>query len=122
MADPGSLHIIHPEGADLAGAGIYLWSVEGHTYVGKATCLRSRLNEYLNNIKKIEAGQPYRRSNPEGFRAVHRHLAQAKARGAILEWKLLEVCPRGEALLMRERHWIKTLSPTLNGPMRGRSL
>jgi hypothetical protein len=120
VTDRDGYRFIHDEGADLGGAGIYLWSAEGQTYVGKATRLGSRLKEYLRNIEKIERGKPYRKSNPDGFRAVHRHLAQARAKGAILEWSLLESCPNSEELLFRERHWIKALAPTLNGPRKGR--
>ena len=119
MIDPSAVRIICPEGADLDRPGVYRWLADGQTYVGKASNLRSRLNEYLRNLRKIEMGQPCRKSKPEGFRSVHRHLAKAKATGAVLEWEVLEFCAKGAPLLMRERHWIRFLAPTLNGPPKG---
>ena len=119
MADDDFIRRKFEEDTDLDGAGIYLWKIDGQSYVGKASRLRSRLNEYLNNVRKIETGQPYRKGYPNGFRAVHRHLAAAKAKGIVSEWRVLECCLKGEELLLRERHWISTLAPTLNGPRKG---
>lgn len=79
------------------------------------------MNEYRNNIRKIEAGLPYRKRNPEGFRAVHRELANAKANGSPVEGKVLEFCFRGDGLLLRERYWITKLAPSLNGPKKGKT-
>lgn len=120
MPDQEFPHLVHPEGTNLRTPGIYLRTVNGQTYVGKASNLRSRLNEYLNNIRKIEVGLPYRKGSPKGFRRVHVELANAKAKGISAEWKVLEFCSKGEFLLLRERHWISTLAPTLNGPNNGK--
>lgn len=105
-----------PPDADLAGSGIYLWTIGTASYVGKAKHISSRRWEYMNNVRKIEAGLPYRKGRPDGFRAVHRALAEAKSAGQTIVWKLLERCEPGPVLLERERHWIAVLRPTLNGP------
>lgn len=118
MIVPSWISIIHDPQTDLARAGVYHWTIGPETYVGKATCLRSRLREYLNNARKLERGLPYRRSNPAGFRAVHRALDSARRRGLAVEWRVLECCSPGLPLLERERHYIKALKPTLNGPLR----
>lgn len=105
---------------DLSGAGIYLWRVGDECYVGKATRLRSRLREYLNNVRKLEECRPYRKGKPCGFRPIHVELFKAKLAGVPIEWTVLEQCEAAHALLERERYWIATLRPTLNGPARPR--
>jgi len=104
---------------DLAGPGVYAWRIDGVVvYVGKASRLRSRLREYRNNIGKIGDGRPYRRGEPGGFRRVHRALAEARAAGRAVVFSVIEGCPRGDALLARERYWIAELAPALNGRLR----
>ena len=104
---------------DLAGPGVYAWRVNGAVvYVGKATKLRSRLRGYRNNVRKISDGRPYRRGEPEGFRRIHRALAEARMAGHTVVFSVIESCPPGAFLLARERHWIAELAPALNGPSR----
>ena len=103
-----------PPDPELKSAGIYVWRIGGDVYVGKAANLESRLREYLNNIRKIELGLPYRKGKPDAFREVHRALAAAKAQGEVVEWEVLEFCETGMRL-DRERHWISRLKPGLNG-------
>jgi hypothetical protein len=115
MGDWFTLRI--PAGRELREPGVYLWTIGVDTYVGKAANLESRLREYLRNVWRIENGEPYRRGNPHGFRAVHVALATAKAEGSPIEWQVLEFCELA-ARLDCERKWIATMKPTLNGPRR----
>jgi hypothetical protein len=97
-------------------AGIYLWEIEGiGRYVGKATRLRSRFNEYKNNVRKIVENRPYRKGKPDKFRRIHRALAEAYLGGRPVAYSVIETCAAGGVLLERERYWIATLSPALNG-------
>lgn len=60
--------------ASLALSGIYEWRIEGvGLYVGKSKDLASRLREYPNNVRKLLAGEPYRKSKPDKFRLIHAH-------------------------------------------------
>ncbi|MFN4171237.1 MAG: GIY-YIG nuclease family protein [Pseudorhodobacter sp.] len=116
MAKASWLEIGHSRDSLVYRAGIYRWTVSSRTYVGKATNLHSRLKEYLNNVRKIENGLPYRKGNADGFRAIHHALADAKERGLPMKWEVLEFLPKGGVLLEGERRWIAKLRPDLNGP------
>ena len=108
-----------PREVDLSGPGIYLWRIGGEPcYVGKATSLGSRLAEHGNNVRKLPDGQPYRKGNPDGFRRVHRALAEARTAGERVVFRVMERCEPGEPLLARERHWIAVIRPPLSGPSR----
>ncbi|KQS84800.1 hypothetical protein [Rhizobium sp. Leaf383] len=107
--------LVVPEGIDLSRPGIYQWTIEGvGTYIGQSRNLRSRLREYDNNVRKLAAGLPYRKSKPYAFRAVHRELHAAKSSGAEITVTILENCGLKE-LNARERFWIAARA-TLNGP------
>ena len=38
------------------------------------------MNDYSNAVRKLLAGEPYRKSTPNGFRKIHRVLANAAIR------------------------------------------
>ncbi len=100
------------DGVDLNLPGIYEWTIEGvGTYIGKYTRISRPLREYQRNIAKIRLKHPYRPKNPEGFRRIHRALAEAqggKVTLTILENVAPEILNAREAELIRERG-------TLNG-------
>lgn len=63
---------------------IYMWEIytqEGvlvGRYVGKAKNGAKRPQKhYQRNIRNFLAGKPYRKGNPEGYRKIHRALAEA---------------------------------------------
>ena len=60
---------------------IYAWRVGGElVYVGKANGARRPLNDYPNDVRKLLAGEPYRKNKPNEFRRIHRVLANAVIR------------------------------------------
>jgi len=87
-------------------SGIYEWKIVGHgIYVGKSTKISRRMREYPNNIRKLATNSPYRKNNPDGFRAIHRALYKAYCENRLVEFKVLENCDR-ILLNERERFWI----------------
>lgn len=93
--------------AQLASVGIYEWRIEGvGLYVGQSKRLKSRLREYPNNVRKLIAKAPYRKSKPDGFRVIHRHLSAAYESQAAVKFSVLEICAR-DLLNECERAWIK---------------
>jgi hypothetical protein len=75
---------------------IYMWSWPGYAYFGKSADMRRREFEYNNNLRKMEEGKPYRKSNPDGWRAIHRGLRlagkmqEARAKGYEIVLTLLQ--------------------------------
>ncbi|WP_199711893.1 hypothetical protein [Alginatibacterium sediminis] len=63
---------------------IYMWEIHGEDgaltgcYVGKAKGGSKRpKRHYKRNVRRLLQNQPYRKSNPEGYRKVHRALTEA---------------------------------------------
>lgn len=66
---------------------IYMWEIHDSSevlfgrYVGKAIGGAERpLRHYKRNVDRLLAGEPYRKSNPDGYRLIHRALAEAVRR------------------------------------------
>lgn len=71
-----------PDGLTLELPGIYTWTISGvGCYVGKYTRKSRPLKEYNKNVDRLLNKQPYRPGKPDGFRKVHRALAQAVLQG-----------------------------------------
>lgn len=76
-----------PCAVDEGRALIYLWEVyDGdrviYCYVGKAHRGAKRPRKhYQRNVANLLGDRPYRRSNPGGYREVHRSLAVAARKG-----------------------------------------
>lgn len=103
-------------GATFDLPGIYEWIIEGRgSYIGKFTRSRRPLSEYANNVAKIEDGRAYRRLKPEGFRRIHRELADAKRDGRRVVLSCVLNCDPAE-LNAREAELIQSRG-TLNGPV-----
>jgi len=95
-----------PDGCSVGLPGIYEWRIGDESlYIGKSVRLASRLREYPNNVRKIIEGSPYRKSNPDGYREVHRELNRARATGMDVSVTVLENCER-QHINERERYWI----------------
>ena len=72
-------------------SGLYEWRIEGvGCYIGQYTHLHRPKREYWLNVEKLRVGRPYRRSNPTGFRAIHKALHQAASERRSITLLLLE--------------------------------
>lgn len=75
---------------------IYMWEIRDSAgalvgrYVGKARTGADRpLKHYRRNVANLLAGKPYRKSKPDGYRRVHRALAEAEAKGLQITLRFL---------------------------------
>jgi hypothetical protein len=97
--------ILRSRESTLEGAG---------SYIGKYGRIRRPTKEYRRNLIRFLNGRAYRKANPDGYRRVHRELAQAHKDGRRIELINLEnVC--ADQINERERELIELLG-TLNGP------
>lgn len=95
------------DGATLEAPGIYEWSIEGvGTYIGKFRRKSRPIRHYHRNVKRLLDGLPYRLSNPDGFRHIHRELANAVTAGKVIVLTILEN-PDPAELNERERQLIR---------------
>lgn len=93
---------------------IYMWEIHDENkkligrYVGKAKNGASRpLKHYKRNVSRLLKGKPYRKSNPNGFRKIHRALADAtQMKGTSITLYLLENISCSSKIDDRERYWI----------------
>jgi hypothetical protein len=82
--------------------GLYEWRIEGAgSYIGKYGRARRPTREYGRNVHRLLNGRPYRLSRPDGFRRIHRELAQAHRDGRRIELIMFENC-EPDALDRRE--------------------
>lgn len=104
------------EGVDAERPGIYAWEIEGvGVYIGRYTRSNRPLGEYDKNVSRLLRGEAYRPNKPDGFRAIHRALAEAVQSSRRVILRLVENC-RIEDLDSREQYWISTLGQgDLNG-------
>ena len=79
------------DGVDLKQPGLYEWRIESvGVYIGQYTRGRRPNREYALNVARLAACQPYRKAKPDGFRHIHRALADAVNRGLPITRTLLE--------------------------------
>ncbi|OQS45770.1 hypothetical protein B0T49_20290 [Chromobacterium violaceum] len=92
---------------------IYMWEI--HTrhgvlvgrYVGKAKNGATRpLRHYQRNVRNLLDGKPYRKGNPEGYRKIHRALAEAALKGYLITLQYLCNVSEGENINEIERQCI----------------
>jgi hypothetical protein len=77
-------------------------------YIGKAKAGGERpLKHYKSNVKRLLAGKPYRKSNPEGFRKSHRALAEAVRNGYTVNLSFVCNVAEGESIDFVEQSLIK---------------
>ena len=99
-----------PSAVDEARPLIYLWEVSDdlhvvYRYVGKADrgALRPR-KHYTRNVRNLLAELPYRPSDPDGYREVHRQLAAATGnRHSVVTLRLVRNVEPGEDIYRVER-------------------
>ena len=82
----------------------------GECYVGSTCDLRTRRQAHKNNCM--------RHDTPKGQYALYVHI---RANGGWDEWNCVPIeefpCETRTQLLIRERHWVDTLKPSLNSHM-----
>lgn len=96
---------------------IYVWSIYSESgalvgrYVGKAKAGEERPRKhYARNVKRLLAKMPYRKKKPDGYRKIHRALADAHS--ANLRIVLSYECnvAGGKNLSQVELRWIDRLN------------
>ncbi len=106
--------VVLSEGTNWGVSGIYQWEIQGQPrYVGKYTDAKRPLGEYRRNVTGLLQAKAYRRSNPEGFRAIHHALANAVRDGNSVRLVLLKNHPVGPGLNALERQYIAAIDPVL---------
>lgn len=110
-------------GMDESARLLYLWEIHDSItgmliarYLGKAeNGIKRRREEYRGNVGRLLAGRPYRKGNPDGFRAIHRALAEAVRQNHRITLRLLRNVPGDENIFAAERAMIHALQCSLNG-------
>ncbi|GAB7536947.1 hypothetical protein [Burkholderia sp. 3C] len=106
-----------------AMALLYKWEIHNPKtgvvlarYIGKAVRgSRRPLHHYERNVRRLIAGLPYRRSKPNGFRRIHRALAEAVYGGNLITLTLLRNVLPDEDINEAERLAIRAWDCSLNG-------
>jgi hypothetical protein len=105
------------EGANRDLPGLYEFKIDGvGSYIGKYTNFSERCKLYSRNVNNLLNKRAYRKGKPDGFRRIHRELADAFQAGKTIKLIILENQPRGERLNRREWELIMERG-TLNGPL-----
>ena len=93
---------------------IYMWEMRSRSgeligrYVGKAKAGGKRPRKhYSRNVARILASKPYRKGNQDGFRRVHRALAEAHRLGHSVVLSFLCNVKPGESINDAEQRCIK---------------
>ncbi|AWB72103.1 hypothetical protein FG135_17890 [Vibrio cholerae] len=91
------------QGVNPDKALIYMWEIYDKTdvlvgrYVGKAkNGARRPLKHYKRNVARLIAGKPYRKSNPNSYRVVHKALADAVDKNYVIKLYFLANINEGE--------------------------
>ncbi|EJL6633852.1 GIY-YIG domain-containing protein [Vibrio cholerae] len=91
------------QGVNPDKALIYMWEIYDKTdvlvgrYVGKAKNGAKRpLKHYKRNVARLSAGKPYRKSNPNSYRVVHKALADAVDKNYVIKLYFLANINEGE--------------------------
>ena len=71
--------LVIPRDIDRNKPGLYEWTIQGvGSYIGTFTHISRPLHEYTRNVERLLAELPYRPRKPNGFRDIHRALAEAR--------------------------------------------
>ncbi len=66
------------EGAVCDRPGLYEWHIESvGSYIGKYKRIKRPTKEYGRNVLRLLRQEVYRKGKPDGFRRIHRALAEA---------------------------------------------
>src|SRR4051794_27991871 len=88
---PGWYREVPVPGVSPERPGLYEWRIERiGCYIGQYTSVLRPRRAYGLNVGRILSGKPYRRGKPEGFRQIHRELADAVRAGCSISLTLLE--------------------------------
>ena len=113
------------DGVDITRPGLYEWRIERHdleghdSYIGKYKRIKRPTREYGRNVRRLLEGRSYRLNKPDGFRRIHRELAEAHRAGRKITLIILENAQESE-INRRERELIAKRG-ALNEPPYGRS-
>lgn len=111
--------LIKPEGVQTDLPGIYEWRIDNTAvYIGKYGRIRRPTKEYARNLARMLNKKPYRKSNEDGFRLIHRELHDAHHRGAKITLTILENVTDPKRRGARERELIaqRRQEETSGGP------
>jgi hypothetical protein len=99
------------EGVSEQKPGIYEWTIEDvGCYIGKYTKIDRPKNHYSRKVGHMLAGRPYRPADPNGFRRIHRALAEAVTAERLITLCILEnvepgrLHAREQELIAARRH------------------
>ena len=107
ISDPAWYREVQVLGVSSAVPGLYEWRIEGvGCYIGQYTHVQRPKREYGLNIQRILSERPYRKGKPEGFREIHRRLAEAVQGGLLITLTLLENHVSKDDRNQRERELI----------------
>lgn len=105
------------DGVDVNRPGIYEWRIDGMgSYIGQYRWISRPTTHYGRNLIKLFNGLPYRKRSPDGFRRIHRALADAHRDGRRIELVIVENVESKIERNRRERELI-----ALRGNLNGRS-
>ena len=95
---------------------IYAWYIGNSIYVGKSDKGSKRpLKHYRRNVERYFSGKPYRASNPDGWRLVHKALVNAVKTNQPIRLELVCNVPPTGNIYDIEREWRTRLKADLNG-------
>jgi len=105
-------------GVDETAPLVYQFEVrlngQTHRYVGKSVNGSQRpRRDYAAVVSRLMTGTPYRKGNSDGFRRVHRVMAEALGVGGSIHLQLVENCEEDE-LNLRERAIAQDVGADLN--------
>lgn len=106
--------VLVTNGVNSDQALIYMWEIYDYTgvivgrYVGKAkNGARRPLKHYKRNVNRLLLGKAYRKSKPNGYRAVHKALAQAVKKNQEIKLCFLTNIETGDDINLIEQTLIR---------------
>ena len=103
------------DGVDTKKPGIYEWRIDGAgSYIGQYRWISRPTTHYGRNLVKLFNGLPDRNRSPNGFRGIHKALADAHRDGRRIELIIVENVELKIERNRREQVLIK-LRGNLNG-------
>lgn len=111
IADPQAVEFrFEVNGVDPARPLIYRWLIVDEAgdriacYVGKSKNGAKRpMRDYERNVRRLMAGRPYRKGKPDGFREIHRLMAEAVRQKQTIVLTLLRNVPPDEDINVAEQ-------------------
>jgi hypothetical protein len=109
-------HYVVIHGVDVKKPGIYEWQIEGvGSYIGKYSDISRPTKAYGRHVTNLlNNKKAYRRSNPDGYRRIHRELIKAHLEGRRIVLTILENAEKAN-INRREQELIAERVAVLNG-------